>query len=213
MNGRPLPSAQRQAQRRGRPVIMLAMLIGGWSLLRAATWEGPVELEQVLLPVAGEAVQPGAETQATPRNAPLPQRRAGDPLAAPPTSLEPLRLAPQSPELVPAPVPPTAPAIAPVSSQRMAAGHAMLMAAGFGAMQLPPELAAYFAPRSPGAPATAPARPAGPARTVALAAPFAAPSVAPAPADAPRRASRWSADGWLLWRDDATTPINSGRPT
>ncbi|MXO72697.1 hypothetical protein GRI99_13775, partial [Altererythrobacter buctensis] len=32
-------------------------------------------------------------------------------------------------------------------------------------------------------------------------------------AAAPRPASRWSADGWLLWRDDATTPITSGQPT
>lgn len=87
----------------------------------------------------------------------------------------------------------------------MAAGHAMLMAAGFARMELPPQLAAWFNARTPGAPAAAPVE-----SRAALLPASPVPSAAPNPA---RRASRWTADGWLLWRDDTTTPLASGRPS
>lgn len=80
----------------------------------------------------------------------------------------------------------------------------MLMAIGFSRMELPPRLAAWFNARSPGAPVAPP----GERRTALLVAP---PVQAAAPAPE-RRASRWTADGWLLWRDDTTTPLSSGRP-
>lgn len=206
-NPAPLP---RQVHRRGRPVVMLALVLGGWSLLRAATWEGAPQLEQAALPVA-QGVTPSVAAPVTLPRAEVWQRRPGEPLAAPPSSLESLRTVPRGPVLLPAPVAPAnvgAPPAEQPSSQRMAVGQAMLMAAGFGAMQLPPELAAYFSARSPGAPLRDPQ----PAQSAALAAPRPA-RIAVAPAEPPRRASRWSADAWLLWRDDATTPINSGRPT
>lgn len=189
---------------------MLALVLGGWSLLRATTWEGAPQQEQAAPPVAQGVTQPVAAPAALPP-AEMLQRHPGDPLAAPPSSLESLRAAPRGPVLLPAPVAPAGAGAPPAEqplSQRMAVGQAMLMAAGFGAMQLPPELAAYFTARSPGAPPRDPQ----PAQSAALAGPRPA-RIAAAPAEQPRRASRWSADAWLLWRDDATTPINSGRPT
>jgi hypothetical protein len=188
---------------------MLALVLGGWSLLRAATWDGSPPMNQPDVPTVGERDAPKAAPRALQLSVPE-QRQPGEPLAVPPSSIEPVRLVPQGPVQLPVPLPASAgaPRVIQASSQRMATGHAMLMAAGFGAMQLPPELAAYFTARSPGAPQRDPQ----PAPSAALAAPRPA-QVAAAPAEVPRRASRWSADAWLLWRDDATTPINSGRPT
>lgn len=215
MSLRPASGLPRQAQRRGRPVIMLALVLGGWSLLRAATWEGPQGLEQVVLPQVAEAAGSIAAPLAMPVVNP-PQRQPGQPLSAPQSPVDQLRITPSGPNLLPAPLPPLGPSAqrpVPPSSQRMAVGQAMLMAAGFGAMQLPPDLAAWFNARTPGAPARSPQAGAQVPQSNALAAAHNAAPLAAAPAEAPRRASRWTADGWLLWRDDATTPINSGRPT
>lgn len=217
MNGRGASGLPRQAQRRGRPVIMLIMVLGGWSLLRAATWEGSPQFDRPDGAAADHSVASRTLAPAPAPDRPA-QRQPGDPLPAPQSPLDPLRVVPPGPALLPALLPQggtAAPGPLPPSSQRMAVGHAMLLAAGFGAMQLPPELAAWFTARSPGAPVPAPLPATVPAPHSAPVAALAAPlPVAPvAPAQAPQRASRWSADSWLLWRDDATTPINSGRPT
>lgn len=215
--------------RRGRPVIVLALVLGGWSLLRAATWDNTVGQDSPATPdnlplVAGPAavpVIPGTGERAaeslTPLQRQLP-RRPGEPLAAPPSTLEPLRAQPLEPftgAAVVAPPVGTAQQVQPVSP-RMAVGHALLLAAGFGAMQLPPELAAYFTPRTPGAaghPRT-PAPTATPGEAGSDSAAGLAGAQRPlATGGTARAASRWSADGWLLWRDDTTTPITSGRPT
>lgn len=195
------------ARMRGQPVIVLAVVLGGWSLLRAATWVSPLPLP---LPTVD---LPRADLTAAPVGTPAPRVSPNQPsVQALPPGEVPLPVAPwpvlRPPsavrEMLP-PAPPVAPAAPRATTQRVAAGHAMLMAAGFSRMELPPQLAAWFNARTPGAPVAAPVE----RRTALVAAPPLAPA-APAPE---RRASRWTADGWLLWRDDTTTPLASGRPS
>ena len=85
----------------------------------------------------------------------------------------------------------------------------MLMVAGFAQMRVPPEIAAYFNRATlPGTPDASVQ-----AGLVPASVPAAAPAgIARAPA-ATAGQRRWSADGWLLWRDDTTTPITSGNPS
>jgi hypothetical protein len=83
----------------------------------------------------------------------------------------------------------------------MASGHAMLMAAGFAQMEVPAELAAYMQAAVAGTPS--PSSDSEPRNT-------------PFPYLAPQNEgsrSRWSADGWLLWRQDSDSPLLSGRPS
>ena len=80
-------------------------------------------------------------------------------------------------------------------------------------MQIPPEIAAYFSratlPGTSEMPANAAPTNVG---LVAPSVPAAAPAlIARSPATASQ--PRWSADGWLMWRDDTTTPITSGNPS
>ena len=196
---------------RGQPVIMLVGLVGLWSLLRVATWASPIPESVPAIPDAladglGIAAQGSESPQAAPQAVPAPTHRGGgfaDPagwqaaplpagLASPPDQL---------PATVVRPVP-----------QRVAAGHAMLMAAGFSQMELPPQIAAWFnaLPRNRGSAGD------GPVQAVALVAePASVPAAVPYAGEGGRgpRASRWSADGWIMWRDDTTTPLLTGRPS
>ena len=81
---------------------------------------------------------------------------------------------------------------------RAVIGHNLLLLAGLAQMQLPPALAVYVRgvrPIAPGVPAAAPML------------------AAAAPPRGPATDRRWSADAWLLLRDDTTSPILSGRPS
>ena len=211
MTGGRSPSRRRM---RGQPLVVLVALLAGWTLLRAATWSSP-------LPEDGTVIDPVAAIQPMPaaidRPPVEPDSGTSPAWQAPPVPALPLQPAPLLPVEQPqyeatAVEPPVAEPLAAVDSPsagrraavppRLAAGHAMLMAAGFAHMRVPPEIAAFF-----DRPAASPA-----ARLVQ------APSVpAAVPARASRasavRQSRWSADGWLMWRDDTTTPITSGRPS
>ncbi len=225
-------SARRSADSkgvRGQPVVMLAVLLVGWSALRAATWVSP-------LPEDYHAAQASEETSGSN----VSNRGAADRryhLHSPDLRTDRPADAPVSPTIAPAEAPmeggwndpansgqsrrslfaPGEPEV-PVASRagpqaangrpspmRMAAGHTLLAAAGFSSMEVPPEIAAFFR-RETGANngSQAPSNP----RLAAARLP-----------DAPRqvseagRASRWSGDGWLLWRDDTTTPFTSGRPS
>jgi hypothetical protein len=199
---------------RGQPLVVLVALVAGWTLLRAATWSSPLPEDGAdLAPVAAMQPMPAADEQP-----PAAQDSAAPPAwQAPPVPALPLQPAPLLPveapqfETTAVETPATGPmaAVDSLSAKRraavpprLAAGHAMLMAAGFAHMRVPPEIAAFFdrpaasaqarLAQAPSVPAAAPARAANPAAG---------------------RQSRWSADGWLMWRDDTTTPITSGRPS
>lgn len=94
---------------------------------------------------------------------------------------------------------------------RMAAGHTLLAAAGFSNMELPPEIAAFFQRelRKREERAQPQDNPLLAAANLPEVAPYSVEPVAARQAGE----SRWSADGWLLWRDDTTTPFTSGRPS
>ncbi|MFC3100331.1 hypothetical protein [Altererythrobacter lauratis] len=228
MNGSPNASSAA----RGQPLMLLALVLAGWVLLRAFTWTSPLpELGPVVPQISARFV---AAPQAVPRPpAPAPETARGlpqdtDALSGPfdPANWNPAPLEPASPPARDAaPEPPSALPAAPAApgdpaaeirragmaenklarpvQPKIAAGHALLMAAGFSQMRMIPQIAQYFAATTVmQASATAPA----------------APSVSAAPPAAAARssasnASRWSADGWMMWRKDTTTPITSGRPS
>jgi hypothetical protein len=222
---RPQPKAKGS---RGQPVIVLAVVLGAWTLLRAATWVG-LPTEDPVAATAGststaelQAYSLLEERQASEVSLPETARRAADaatggtapdpvwpaidrpylaprqPTVAPPTS--PAATTPVSPQLQPA-----APAARP-ANPRAVAGHTLLMAAGFAQMELPPQIAAWFNAlphdSSRGAPLAE--------TRLAEARSASAPSTVSRSAGSQRR---WSADGWLLWRDDSSSPLLTGRPS
>ncbi len=216
---------------RGQPLLVLVAVLAGWSALRASTWtppvaedaptaaharaaglqarslQVPVTASMAAEPVQEERVVPARATFADPagwRPAPVPQVLA-QPLPPSDVAAEPTSRVVQ--DRTPKPGTAAAPQAVP---PRRAAGHALLQAAGYARLQVPPQLAAYFARAS--LPEASAPRSQSRAPVQALAQ-VPAPAPAPAPASAPARTSRWSADGWLLWRDDTTTPVTSGRPS
>jgi hypothetical protein len=128
-------------------------------------------------PVTSEAVAPDWHLEAVPVRAPV---WSDDTLPAS-NAWQEVESAPE--EVAPAALRPTPP--------RVAAGHNLMLLAAFSRMELPPEIAALFAP-APLAPSAAPFQP-----TVAMA--------------SGAHDDRWSADGWLLLRKDTTSAVTSGR--
>jgi len=210
------------ARRRGQPLMVLAAVMVGWTVLRLATWADPLaavterEMPDAATPLVGNlttGTAARAQASATPA-APLaslpdlprslanpPAKPLASPLAAP------LPVPVQMPAPMPLPSPLPQPTLAdPATAQpttrpaptalRTAVGHTMLLAAAFSQMELPPHLAALFQARS--GPLTVP-QPVAPAP--------------PPPAATTHQGSRWSLDGWVLWRDDTTTPLTTGRPS
>ncbi|MCL6250939.1 hypothetical protein M3P36_07790 [Altererythrobacter sp. KTW20L] len=205
-------TASRSSSRRtmrGQPLVVLVALVACWTLVRAATWSSP-------LPEDGADLAAVAATQPMPAADEQPPEAQDSPAPpawqAPPVPALPLQPAPLLPVEVPPIEEPSAGPLAAVNTTaanpraavppRLAAGHAMLLAAGFAHMRVPPEIAAFFDPPAASAQARLAQAPSVPA---------AAPARSSSPAAA--RQSRWSADGWLMWRDDTTTPITSGRPS
>lgn len=202
------------AARRGEPLLVLGLVLGGWCLARAATWTSPLPPD-TLLGALSEAWEHAPASLYSPGKS---RQSVKGLVAAPDLSnhaaahlnvlTEPsvshasrltamagvqlIRVPASMPEaLVPSPVPVPA---------RLSAGHAMLMVAGFAQMKLAPEIARHLAPV---------------ALTTALTLPG-VPAAAPLPAAAGRSAApqrRWSGDGWLMLRDDSTGPVTSGRPS
>lgn len=219
----PQPEVRRA---RGQPVLVLAMVLGAWTLLRVATWTGLPEsddparagsplqayslIEQQPTESAGAdgpredgppQVTHRVQMQAAwPAREPLPEPAPRSPVMPSATGV------PQAP--VSAPSPTAAQPVAPdrATRARAIAGHTLLMAAGFAQMQLPPEIAAWFnalpADRARRWPAEQ-----GSDTQASLAG---TQRQAGEPAASATR--RWSADGWLLWRDDSSSPLLSGRP-
>jgi hypothetical protein len=208
-------------------LLVLVAALAGWSTLRAATWTAPVEQVVQAVESASRIVQ--AQTLRSPVSvmrtsaqtslpaapapafadpsgwtpAPLPQALVQpDAAAAPASAARRLQSAPK-PGAAEAAADIAAGRVQPVSGRR-AAGHALLQAAGYARLQVPPQLAAYFTGAAQPAPRSE--------RTAAPAASLAQPARRSQQAQA-ARTSRWSGDGWLLWRDDTTTPVTSGRPS
>lgn len=165
--------------RRGQPLAALVILLLGWTGARTALWAS----------AAAEETNPPAQAASLTRPV---ERSAPVPVLAP--AERNARAAVQAPQVVPAaPLPAPSLAPPPVSAPepvtqapspaaeeqvppRIAAGHVLLFAAGVSALPMPPEALAANPPSAP------------------------APPVPYLPA-ARQQALRWSADGWLLWRE------------
>lgn len=169
-------------RRRGEPLVVLAMVLGSWVVVRAALWDG-------LPQITPTNDVPLREVIALANPAPLPDRPRAAPVApvvasaspghvaghgplavTPPAATPPVAAPLAAPALLAAPpappvspsAPPAAPGLA-ASPVQMASAHALLWMAAVNGMPLPPAVAL-----------ATPARP------------------APVP--------RWSGDGWLLLR-------------
>lgn len=191
----------RAAAFRGQPLLLLAGIFLAWLGARAALWQSPLPLPAgVGIPDFSRPVPRAPEVLSMQRLA-SPERQAPR-LAA-------MRAWPVSPVMLDLRIP--VPAVESVSSTDFAAtasapgpsrasmvvGHNLLLAAGLSHMELPPFLLAYLqgAPVPPGVPAAAPLLVGASKSSAALA------------------VSRWSADGWLLLRQDTTASFASDRPS
>ena len=197
---------------RGQPLVVLAGLLAGWFALRVAFWapsaDGAFLAAHNLAAVPAQLERKVAASD--------PERFAGAPsgVADPPGRISaPRRSRPSwstrsaapadwfPPSPLPALAALTGPAerwATPPRTVRMAVGHNLLLAAGLSQMEVPPALAAYLRSQAPSRPGV----------------PAAAPLLASLPQHAPRSAgSRWSADAWLMMRQDTTTPLASARPS
>lgn len=184
--GRPPPIVQRM---RGGPLVLVAVLLGGWSAARVWAWEHPLALAAL---AAGHEIAAAA--------APTPSR-------APPHRVRGGRAAPSIAALHGAA---GGQAAAYLQDYPGAAGGLRLQRAYRTArgeplpgavLNLPPLSAAALPPGGRGAPSSspAPARPLPPALPGSLAARPAAPG-------------RWSLDGWAFWRQGSeAAPISQGR--
>ena len=163
--------------RRGQPLTALVLLLVGWVGARTALWAAaPADLEAPLAVAASASVKPAARSRLVP-HAGDDRGKVGEP-ADPRPRLIPADQAPPPVTSVPLePGPrPTTEAPEPVPP-RIAAGHQLLFMAAVSAMPVPEESLAA----APAALSTAP----------------------PVPylSGARSQALRWSADGWVLWRE------------
>lgn len=166
----------RSRTRRGQPVLALVLVLSCWVSVRAALWTSPEAPPQEL---AHGIAAPTAPGKAKPEAAfveAAPIATGAATTVRPAEPALPAR-APQMPVLA-APAPTIEKAATP---PRIAGGHQMLYLAGLSVVPLPPEASSAIQP------------PPGMLR---------APRPLPAPAGGPgtAAASRWSADGWILWR-------------
>ena len=184
---------------RGGPLLMLALLLGGWSAARVWLWE------DISAAPAGLA---GLELAAAAR--PPPHRARPDAFAdAAAAASAAAALAASGPVPVPLPVP--------VPDRVLVAGGRAGQA-GFGrgveGGRLPHIAGLPGVPAAPYAPAPAPATPlpsaAVPSAGLATATAPALPApVAPAPS---RPQGRWSLDSWAFWRQGSgAVPVSQGR--
>ncbi len=193
--------------RRGQPVVVLLVLLLAWAGMRVATWHAPLGMRAQITAEAAGIGDPVDEVQAVRLPAQVEPGAALQPAEAPRDADDPANW---HVPYVPAPSmrewnrpPPQVEQVSradvPAMSPRAAAGHTMLLAAAFSRMEIPQHLLPYLT------------RPAGPPASPATS-PDAAPFVT-LPSAEQARQSRWSVDGWLLWREDTTTPVLSGRPS
>ena len=199
MSGRP-----RSAERpRGEPLQVLALIVGGWFLLRVLTWQSPFDLSRPEFPPRVAAVPfaaPPRATAARPAGSPASRKRAPPaipgpndaPVVEPPPAPWPVAVSGPDWSAPPLGIGPTPPA--------RIVGQQLPLAAAFAHMELAPDIAAYFIldhPAGGSSPALAGAEP--PARQA---------GVRPAAAG-----GRWSGDAWLLVRNGSNGPIAAGEPS
>jgi len=191
---------------RGQPLVILGLVLGGWALVRAAAWEMPAAM--LPIPTSAGRVATGGTGPAVADTPVLPAVRAR---AYPPPNLPPATVPYAAPKVLPAPMtgarprpdktlsatagrwdaplPRITPAFAPVPREA-AVGHNLLLLAGLSRMEVPPALLAVLRPA-----ATAGVKPVpGSARL----------------ANGVR--SRWSADGWVMLRQDSAGALAATRP-
>ncbi len=208
--------------RRGQPLMVLVLIVLAWCGMRIVTWSEPFAMPKAASRVhSGMARSAGAgapiPVETSPGEAQIPDslrlrlpvdpRGFGDPLdwQAPPVSDPSPSISDWPRPALDARNPDADQALltSPPVPSRLVAGHTMLMAAGFAQMEVPPHLLRYFTAAS--GPVANDAEPAQPSERLMQAAPLAVPF-----AEEGQGARRWSADGWLLWRDDSTTPLLAG---
>ncbi len=196
---------------KGQPIKVLLLLALAWTGIRFATWTVPFELDGAHA-AAFTSISDVPSADRSQRDQAQGTIQLQQPVVGPSYS-DPSGW--RAPMMQDAPVAPSwndpgfaedrqsfsqASATSLLANPRMASGHALLMAAGFSQMEIPPQLLANMRAASPiGAQGGA-----------------AAPDKAPFPFLAAQREpspSRWSADGWLLWRRDSDTPLLAGRPS
>jgi hypothetical protein len=185
---------------RGEPLLVLGVLLGGWLVVRVLLWQSPFGTAGLvsMLPPVPLAESSAAQSKVRAISAKPPSGTAKPTVPGPadaPVS-QPLP-SPWITALAPNAILP--PAIVDPVPVKREVGQQLLLAAAFARMDLPPEIAAYFAP---------PQVPAAPAQMLAGAQPLLGRS-----ADRPASGSRWSGDGWLLLRSDGNGPLAAGVPS
>lgn len=190
---RPLPARRP----RGEPLLVLGLVVGGWLTMRVMLWQSPFEGPGAML--AGAARATASEPAAWPLRALAPGRRA--PTRIPGPADAPVAAPPPAPWLAASAAPPPPP-VAGLQRPpaRQIVGQQLLLAAAFAHMELPPEIAAYFAAPSRGA----------------LPAPLLAgrrPDPSDRAAERPAATARWSGDAWLMLRNGSGGPIAIGEPS
>ncbi|MDE2562384.1 MAG: hypothetical protein KGL48_09070 [Sphingomonadales bacterium] len=176
-------------QRRGQPLVALALLLAGWAGFRVALFEHGLpraprpEAQGISPELFATPVAPDADGMARALPAAAIALPSADRMPAAQRFFEPL---PRGPGLLPpaAPVPP-APGLPPWSGPRIVAGHQLLLMAGLGYLSLPD--------------AVRPALGAAPGPVAQDREPPPAASAAGA-ITAWTAPSRWSGDGWVLLR-------------
>jgi hypothetical protein len=196
---------------RGQPLLVLAGLLGGWLALRVAFWVPSVDAALLAAPDLAEAPAPPERRVAASdpeRFVDAPSGGADPPGRIPARhqlrsfwarrSAVPAAWFPPSPAVLVAAIAPAERSAVRPSTVRVAVGHNLLLAAGLSQMELPPALAAYLQHQGPSPPGI----------------PAAAPLLAGLPQHAPQSAgARWSADAWLMVRQDTAAPVASARPS
>ena len=181
----------RAAAFRGQPLLLLGGLLGGWVVLRVALWAPPFDelsphsLARAVVGSLASVPHDLSGTGVAPGPAHVVANSEHPSPLLRPNLPGPWRTDIAAPTLLPALASPTE--RVPV---QVAVGHNLLLMAGMADMAMPPELAAYMQPGSPqAAPLPFPATP-----TV-------------------RASSPWSADAWLLVRDDSAGPLGPTQPS
>ena len=157
-------------ERKGRPFVFLLVLVGGWTMLRVATWQDPFPHDLVQewvvpsrgkLAVVGERVAAEREDNAQPAGPDGGLAGAGS--AAPALSIQPRAAAKDEP---------------PFAQGRTLAGHNLLLMSAMARLPMPTSVAGLIDESAGG-------------RT------FAIPAV---PTAAAKPGGRWRFDGWLVLR-------------